>query len=233
MKKFLVIMNIAFFIGCLSKIGASQSIDESDLKKYEVGGHFTMLRRADAHTVSETFRRNDPTLTEFSPAVLSELGAGGRFTYNFTNNIAIEAEANFFPEDKKSNFVIGVPVRVVEPGGRKFQMVFGPKVGYRKRTFGVFGKLRPGFIRLDRFDVVTQVIGSPVITLVISETKRGVNFFNIDVGGVFEYYPSRRTVFRVDVGDTIIRYNAQEPKDINPSFTRHNLQINVGVGFRF
>ncbi len=58
-------------------------------------------------------------------------------------------------------------------------------------------------------------------------------FFNIDVGGVFEYYPTRNTVFRVDVGDTIICYNAQPPRDINPTFTRHNLQTSIGFGFRF
>ncbi len=85
---------------------------------------------------------------------------------------------------------------------------------------------------MDRYEVVEQV-GTPDNFFVLSRTERGVNFFTVDVGGVFEYYPSRRTVFRVDVGDTIIRYSAQEPKDINPNITRHNLQTSVGFGFRF
>ncbi len=231
MKKILVLINIAFIIGSLNQIGASQSVDDADLKKYEIGGQFTFLRRSDASTEFELFRRNG-FLPGVKPDKLSEVGVGGRFTYNFTKNIAIEAEANFFPVDKRFDTMPGVPFRILEPGGRKFQAVLGPKVGIRKKKFGVFAKVRPGLFRLDRF-LVVEAVGTPANFFVLSSTKRGVNFFTVDVGGVFEYYPSRRTVFRVDVGDTIIRYSAQEPKDINPTFTRHNLQTSVGFGFRF
>jgi len=77
------------------------------------------------------------------------------------------------------------------------------------------------------------VAPSPPLDILLFQQEIPSTFFNIDVGGVFEYYPSRRTVFRMDVGDTIIRYAAQEPKVINPTFTRHNLQASVGFGFRF
>jgi hypothetical protein len=63
--------------------------------------------------------------------------------------------------------------------------------------------------------------------------RRGVGFLTVDVGGIFEYCPTKRTIFRVDVGDTIIRYRSLEPEVINPSFTRHNLQMSLGFGFRF
>jgi hypothetical protein len=183
--------------------------------------------------VKETFRQFfGTTNTPENSAKVTELGFGGRFTFNFTKNIAIEAEANFFPVDKKRNAVIGAPIQISEPGGRKFQALFGPKIGIRKKSFGVFGKVRPGFIRLDRYEVIQQ-IGSNAQFFTRSSPKNGVYFFNIDVGGVFEYYPTRKTIFRVDVGDTIIRYNSQEPKNINPSFTRHNLQTSIGFGFRF
>lgn len=128
--------------------------------------------------------------------------------------------------------MIGVPIRVIEPGGRKFRAVLGPKIGIRKKQFGVFAKVRPGLFSMDRYDVV-EAVGPPNNFFVLSTTKHGVNFFNVDVGGVFEYYPSRKTVFRVDVGDTIIHYGAQEPKDINPTITHHNLQTSIGFGFRF
>jgi len=211
----------------------SGSSNNSEVQKYEIGGQFTILRRKDADTVREAFRQffdtpNTPEIAE----IITEPGFGGRFTYNFTKSIAIEAEANFFPVDKKSMPVIGMPIRVAEPGGRKFQAVFGPKVGIRKKNFGIFGKVRPGFIRLDRYSVITRV-GPTNQFFVLSSSGKSVNFFNVDVGGVFEYYPTRRTVFRVDVGDTIIRYNSQQPKEINPSFTRHNLQTSIGFGFRF
>lgn len=72
----------------------------------------------------------------------------------------------------------------------------------------------------------------PDDVIILTQEAKAI-FFNIDVGGVFEYYPTRNTVFREDVGDTIIRYNSQPPKDINRTFTRHNLQTSVGFGFRF
>jgi len=211
----------------------SDNSDNEELKKYEIGGQFTILRRKDADTVREAFRQFfDTTNTPEIAEIITEPGFGGRFTYNFTKNIAIEAEANFFSVDKKSMPVVGMPIPVREPGGRKFQAVFGPKIGIRKRNFGIFGKVRPGFIRLGRYEVINRV-GPINQFFVLSSPKTNLTFFNVDVGGVFEYYPTRRTVFRVDVGDTIIRYNSQQPKEINPSFTRHNLQTSVGFGFRF
>jgi hypothetical protein len=136
----------------------SSNSNNSEVKKYEIGGQFTILRRKDANTVRELFRQffmttNTPEIAD----KITELGFGGRFTYNFTKNIAVEAEANFFPDDKKSMRVSGMPIRVSEPGGRKFQVVFGPKIGIRKKKFGVFGKVRPGFIRLARYEVITEV----------------------------------------------------------------------------
>lgn len=209
-----------------------ESSGEIELKKFEIGGHFTLLRRADANTALETFVRFGFADPAFGPPIVNEAGLGVRFTYNFTENFALEAEGNLFPEDKRTIPVIGVPVRVMEPGGRKLQAVAGPKIGIRKKKFGVFGKIRPGLIRLDRYDAVI-LVGTPDNFFVLGERREKVGFFNLDIGGVFEYYPTKRTVFRVDVGDTIIHYRKLPPKEINPSMTRHNLQINVGFGFRF
>lgn len=232
MKKYAALICFSLVIICLTQTALSQSVDDSSQKKYEVGGQFTHLNRVDADAANVAFQNNYPGSVRRGPASISELGFGGRLTYNFTKNIALEAEANFFPDDKRSHPVLGVPIRIIEPGGRKFQAVFGPKVGYRSNKFGIYGKFRPGLIRIDRFEAVIQ-IGPPSNFFVLSETRKGLTFFNIDFGGVFEYYPSRKTVLRVDVGDTIIRYGPQEPKAINPTITHHNLQISTGFAFRF
>lgn len=58
----------------------------------------------------------------------------------------------------------------------------------------------------------------------------------MDVGGVLEFYPSRKVLTRIDVGDTIIHYGDGSffPTGIAPgSRNSHNLQISAGVGFRF
>lgn len=229
---FVVIILCTGWFGQTMYAQVEESSGDGELKKFEIGGHFTLLRRSNADTVIETFIRNgfgDPTV---GPPIVDEAGLGVRFTYNFTKNFALEAEGNLFPEDKETIPVVGVPITVVEPGGRKLQAVAGPKIGIRKSKFGVFGKIRPGLIRLDRYDAVI-LVGTPDNFFVISEPREKVGFFNLDIGGVFEYYPTKRTMFRVDVGDTIIHYRKLPPKEINPSMTRHNLQINVGFGFRF
>jgi hypothetical protein len=70
----------------------------------------------------------------------------------------------------------------------------------------------------------------------------------MDVGGVVEFYPSKRIVTRFDVGDTIIHFgrrnlntvlfdpltNTFTPATIPiPSRTSHNFQFMTSVGFRF
>ena len=234
MKNTFIILIIIIGFTKLSQAQSADTKSESKLKKFEVGGHFTYLRRTDANPSDELFRQffRQQGLVENAPrGKINEYGFGGRFTYNFTKNAAVEAEVNFFPEDKTSLPIIGVPIQVIEPGGRKLQAVFGPKIGIRKKKFGVFGKFRPGFVRFDRYNVV-QRARTPNNFFVISKSEKQT-FFNVDVGGVFEYYPTRKTVLRFDVGDTIIRYDSQKPKDINPSFTRNNIQISAGFGFRF
>ena len=89
-----------------------------------------------------------------------------------------------------------------------------------------------------------QPAGSTLPTCQFGKTDR--NDFAFDLGGVAEYYPTRRLVLRFDIGDTIIRQSL--PDVIIPSgpppgsvilpapdrtSTKHNLQINAGVGFRF
>ena len=58
-------------------------------------------------------------------------GAGGRFTYNLNNHIAVDSEVNFFLPDE------GPPYAT--------QGLFGIKAGKRTKYVGIFAKVRPGF----------------------------------------------------------------------------------------
>jgi len=58
------------------------------------------------------------------------------------------------------------------------------------------------------------------------QSLSGETRFALDLGGVIEFYPSRRFVLRVDLGDTVIR-NSQ------PGRTSHNFQFGAGIGIRF
>jgi hypothetical protein len=191
---------------------------QTDPPKLEVGAQFALMRQAD-RGVFGNFAVGVPSRWDG--------GFGGRFSYNLLKSVALEAEVNFFPREQ--DFFAG---------GRKVQGLFGVKAGWRNDRFGVFGKLRPGLMHF------TGVLSCKDDDL-SSCRASGRNEFALDAGGVGEFYPSRRTVLRVDVGDTIINFsdtNLVIPFPELPGgifrFTKkgsrtHNLQINIGVGFRF
>ena len=160
---------------------------------------------------------------------ISEAGFGGRFTFNLNRNFALEAEGNFFPHE---NFN--------EPaaGGQLTQGLFGLKAGKRFGKFGLFAKARPGFAHVTKAiaqldTVVVDFNGTPITFPIYG--RRSKTHFSMDLGGVLEFYPSRKVLTRFDVGDTIIRYGNGSffPTGFAPtSRTSHNLQISAGIGFR-
>ncbi|MGB8510272.1 MAG: hypothetical protein WCD76_17985, partial [Pyrinomonadaceae bacterium] len=170
-----------------------------------------------------------------------EAGFGGRFTYNLNEHVGLEAQGDFYPRKHFSESTVG---------GYPSQAQFGVKAGKRFDRIGVFGKARPGFVN---FSSVRQLVGTQILTLSnpvtggtqqftigIFDNKRKT-YFSTDVGGVVEFYPSRRIVTRFDVGDTIIRYSERHAEGFSlsqniitiPAETKHNLQVSAGIGVRF
>ena len=180
---------------------AAQTTD-SEPPRFEVGGQFSML--------------NFDVFDNFADRRRNEFGGGGRFTVNLNRYIAAEAQVDYFPNQ---NHVLIGPIDL-KLWGTKTVAVFGAKGGVRNDRFGVFGKARPGFIHFSDVLGFGCLFSSPCPQL-----KKTV--FAFDVGGVVEYYPSRRTVLRFDLGDTIIRH------DQRLLGTSHSLQLSVGAGFRF
>jgi hypothetical protein len=190
-----------------------------DPPKYEVGAEFISLAR-------EKFSggRADP-------------GLGGRFTFNFNRNVAVEAAGYFFPQRCFS----------CERNGRMSEAVFGVKAGKRFQKWGIFAKARPGLVSFSQgsFNVVPLSGGGAFPFRVDIERS---THFAADLGGVLEFYPMRHIVTRFDAGNTIIHYGARNsnflvfdpttggpilvPLPI-PARTTHNFQFSAGVGFRF
>jgi hypothetical protein len=164
----------------------AQAQSRSETPKVEFGFNYTVLRFSDFDTTDN--------------------GVGGRITYNLSDNFGLESEFNFFPQER-ANFANGTSLT----GSRRSQGLFGAKYGIRSEKFGIFGKIRPGFIR---FGEGSSPIG-------VSATE-----FALDIGGVFELYPTRPVALRFDVGNTLIRYGSRD-------FTSNNLQISTGVALRF
>jgi len=197
----------------------SQSQTQSQPSRIEVGALISVLGIEDAHGLNDLFPRR-------------EFGFGGRVSYNLNSHFAVEGEINFFPRDFRK-FTTDFT------GGRMTEGLFGLKAGLRRKKFGIFGKVRPGFESSGgaTFPRFPNGNGPDPLNPFGFETKRATQFA-LDVGGVAELYPSRRTIVRFDVGDTIVRYPGILFTNSNGSLTTetvysHSLQFSAGFGFRF
>jgi hypothetical protein len=154
----------------------------------------------------------------------SAKGLGARLGYNFTEHFALDAETTFFPSDRFGNNLTGQNV----------QGFAGVKAGGRSKYVGVFGKLRPGVMFIGEstsgFDCGSG--GS------FNICRPNHNHLALDAGIVAEVYPSSRTIIRVDLGDTIVRFkqagrNIFTGVETSSTNISHNFQASVGFGYRF
>ena len=204
---------------------------QESIPRFEIGGQFSLLSR------------NKPAPLFSSPTIVPDdfdheirAGFGGRFSYNLTDYLAVEAEGNFFPKTGENDLSV--------PDGHIYQGQFGVKAGKRFSKVGIFAKFRPGFVGFSR---VSQLTSTTTITFnnqqfTVGDFRIGKeSFFSTDVGGVFEVYLSRGIITRFDIGDTIIRYGTFRRQGFSvsqailerPAETRHNLQFSAGIGLRF
>jgi hypothetical protein len=118
---------------------------------------------------------------------------------------------------------------------------YGVKAGKRFNKFGIFAKARPGFVNfikaLTQVDTATffDANGQPITFPVFAERRK--TLFSMDLGGVLEFYPSRKLLTRIDVGDTMVFYGDDSVFPLGLALqpqgrTDHNVQISAGLGFR-
>ncbi len=218
LQKFILIS--AFLSACACAASA-----QSEVPTYEVGAQFSLISLDD----------NDPIISGNIVSDFKDLiraGGGGRFTYNLSEYVGFEIEANFFVGETRFFAPAG-------SGGHMIQAVAGVKAGKRFRRFGVFAKGRPGFVSFSEGTLPANPRFRPNEQgLLVPQLERATHLA-FDLGGVVEFYASRRFVTRFDAGDTIIRYSGRDipnsgvPPIRIPAETRHNFQLSAGVGFRF
>ena len=190
----------------------------TETPKYEVAGEFTTLERP---AFGE--RRTEP-------------GFGGRFTYNLNSVVSLEGAGYFFP---KRCFQC-------QNNGNVTEVVGGVKIGKRFEKWGIFGKARPGVASFSQGKVtIFQDPTNPNFPFRFEEDR--LNGFAADLGGVLEFYPTKRIVTRFDAGDTIIHFGPRRADVIGFDSTRgfflqpftfssrttNNFQFMTSVGFRF
>lgn len=154
----------------------------------------------------------------------SSKGLGVRFAYNLNEHFALDAEGSLFPRRTLGN----------NQTAQNVQGFVGIKAGARSKYVGLFAKARPG----------AMVIGNSVSGFDCS--SRGSfsvcrperSHLALDAGVVAEFYPSSRTIVRVDLGDTIVRFrtagrNVFQGTEVSSSSVSHNFQASIGFGYRF
>ena len=101
-------------------------------------------------------------------------GMGLNFDWNLTRGFGFDSSVNFLPGQGGASTMI--------------EGLFGVKVGHRWSSWGLFGKVRPGFIYYDK----------ALPKLGLSDTT-SLTRFATDFGAIAEVYPSRNSTLRFDV----------------------------------
>ena len=205
---------------CILVIQSTGLSQTEEPPRYEIAAEFSALGRSQYGS-----KRLEPA-------------AGVRFTFNINKNFAIEGATH-------GSFSGECPS--CQDRGRVFDLVGGVKAGKRYKTWGLFAKVRPGVVNYGQgeFNVVPDGTAGSFPFRV--ETK-GTDNFATDLGGVVEFYPSRKIVTRFDFGDMIIHSTRRTGTGVSfdpvtqiytivpfttPARTTHNFQFIASVGFRW
>jgi len=143
--------------------------------------------------------------------VTASVGARASYELHFMGlTIAPEVEVNYFPQDSSGDF-------------GEMQFMAGARTGVSIGRRAFFIKTRPGLVHFGGADFTER-------------TGRSSTNFAFDLGGVYEHFVSPHMAFRLDWGDTMIRFSSPSStaqfSSIKPGWS-HNLQTACGVVFRF
>ena len=124
-------------------------------------------------------------------------GPDGRYTWNLSPSLAVEGSVGYVTGYQKIDGT---------DNGHELLTLGGVKAGWRGRRFGFYGKMEPGIASftpgLTTLSPATYSGAGPPPDFKVVNARR--TDFAVDLGGVFEAYPTRRTIIRLDLGATLI-----------------------------
>jgi hypothetical protein len=154
----------------------------------------------------------------------NDVGFGYRLTYNFSPNFALDGQFDFYPRHDPPLPSLATDF---QEGGQRLAAMGGLKAGWRRQRFGLFGKVRPGIVSFS----------SVAPALATSPFERRTHLA-LDLGGVFEYYPTSRLILRFDAGEMLIRQDDRATPlsggviAIAPGEVVSFFQISTGLSYR-
>ena len=196
---------VALLIGCVG-VGPARA---QEPPRMEVGAQYSALRLGDFSGVSS--------------------GVGGRFSRSGEMGDG-RGRGQLFPAGvgEVGSSVPGQPGYRLLYERRRTLALFGVKTGWRGERVGIFAKARPGFTRLSDKGVEC---GGEVCALILIARPVYRTELAVDLGGVVEFYPTARTVARLDLSDLVIRQRSDAPPC--QDCATHNFSSGVGIGWRF
>lgn len=156
-----------------------------------------------------------------------DIGIGGRLTWKPSSMVGVDAGLTWNPSD--------FPDRIAFTRSR-FEGLFGVTVGPRFARVRPFAKAAAGFLDIaptpGAFACIT--IFPPPLNCALAG---GDTLQAYEIGGGIEFDATRRTFFRVDVADRILKYPGPafdsnfQVKD--EDFAGHAVRFTFGAGLRF
>lgn len=150
---------------------------------------------------------------------------GGRFTWDWLPHLALEGE---YTSTLKS------PIAATSfEGGFFSQGLFGIKSSLRWKTWGMFAKFRPGFVRYS-----SAITGGTTTSTGVSLTRAPLRDAAFDLGGGAEFFMSRHFLFRYDASDVVVHQGPHSilvngQTETFRSFTKNHFEAEAAVVFRF
>ncbi|HET6845047.1 MAG TPA: hypothetical protein VFK06_25685 [Candidatus Angelobacter sp.] len=163
-----------------------------------------------------------------NPPFFGSLGPSLEGDVNFGSHLALDSALTWLPSSR-GNTVLGL---------------FGVKAGGRTEHFGLFAKVRPGFVtsfhslRESTINVISNQ------NAVFSQRFDPLTERALDLGGVVEYYPAKHWTMRWDLGETLLFQEASNKFSIvnggtttttffPPARNTSQFQFSTGVHYRF
>ena len=183
-----------------------------------------LAAQSDDYAVDAAIHLGTAVSSEFDG---TDVGVGGRLSWRPTALLGIDGEFTWYPGELADEEAFS--------GGR-VEGLFGGTIGPRLGRVRPFAKLRPGFVtfRAASEPIACILIFPPPLTCTLAA---GQTVFALDIGGGVEWFPSGRTVIRVDAGDRALRYPSpvidSDGTVRDESFFSHDFRFAVGGGWRF
>lgn len=117
-------------------------------------------------------------------------GPLGRYTWNLSPSLGLEGSVGYLP---------GFQTSYGTDNGHELLALGGVKAGWRGRRFGIYGKAEPGISSWS--PGLWDGVGPAPEYQKIYHRRTD---FTLDMGGVLEFYPTPRTIVRLDAGETLI-----------------------------